>query len=112
MKIFFNIVLAAIAIVLAVNILSNIEKQQVDTIKHTFAIEKHKEYVESINTYTLIPKRYGLDTIKVQAQSTEQLISDKVMYGERISEYTEYIVFITNNRIQYSVSMDDYELQK
>lgn len=112
MKIAINIILAAVAIVLAVNILSNIEKSQVDTIKHTFAIEKAKEFQESINTYTLIPKIFGLDTIKVQAQSAEQLVVDKVMYGERISEHTKYIVFIVNNRIQYAVSMNDYELQK
>ena len=72
MKIAINIILAAVAIVLAVNILSNIEKSQVDTIKHAFAIEKAKEFQESINTYTLVPKTFGLDTIKVQAQSTEQ----------------------------------------
>lgn len=112
MKIATNIILAAIAIVLAVNILSNIEKSQVDTIKETFSIEKAREFQESINTYTLIPKTFGLDTIKVQAQSTEQLVVDKVMYGERISEHTEYMVFVVNNRIRYAVSMNDYELQK
>ena len=112
MKIAINIVLAAIAIVLAVNILSNIEKSQVETIKHAFAIEKAKELQESINIYTLVPKTFGLDTIKVMAQSTEQLIVDKVMYGERISEHTEYIVFIVNKRIRYAVSMNDYKLQE
>lgn len=111
MKIAINIVLAAIAVVLAVNILSNIEKSQVDTIKETFMLEKAKEFQESINTYTLVPKTFGLDTIKVQAQSTEQLVVDKVMYGERISEHTEYIVFIVNNRVRYAVSMNDYELK-
>lgn len=112
MKIATNIILAAIAIVLAVKILSNIEKSQVDTIKETFLIEKAEEFQESINIYTLVPKTFGLDTIKVMAQSTEQLIVDKVMYGERISEHTEYIVFLVNNRIRYAVSMNDYELQK
>lgn len=112
MKIAINIILAAVAVVLAVNILSNIEKSQVDTIKETFAIEKAKEFQESINTYTLTPKTFGLDTIKVQAQSTEQLVVDKVMYGERMSEHTEYIVFIVNNKIRYAVSMNNYELQE
>lgn len=112
MKVFTNIVLAAIAIILAVTISLIFEKSQVDTTKETFTIKKMKMFQESINTYTLTPKTFGLDTIKVQAQSAEQLVVDKVMYGERISEHTKYIVFIVNNRIQYAVSMNDYELQK
>ena len=113
MKTAISIILAVIiGIILVTNIISNINKLQVDTVKETFMLEKAKEFQESINTYTLIPKTFGLDTIRVQAQSTEQLVVDKVMYDKRISEHTEYIVFIVNNKILYAVSMNDYELQK
>ena len=56
MKIFTNIILAALAIVLAINILSNIEKSQVDTIKHAFAIEEAKILDNTLKTFTLVPK--------------------------------------------------------
>lgn len=114
MKTAISIIIAAmiIPVILVTNIISNINKLHVDTVKETFMLEKAKEFQESINTYTLIPKTLGLDTIKVQAQSMEQLIVDKVMHGERISEHTEYIVFVVNNKVLYTVSMNDYELQK
>lgn len=113
MKIFTNIVLTAIAIVLAINILSTrVDKQDVDNIKHTFAIEKAEEFANSLETYTLVPKRIGLDTVKVQAQSYEQVIKDKSVGKKRYSEHTEYWVFIVNNRVRYCCSMDDYEIKK
>ena len=114
MKTAISIILAAmtVGVIFVTNIISNINKLQVDTVKETFMLEKAKEFQESFNTYTLIPKILGLDTIKVQAQSAEQLVVDKVMHGERISEHTEYIVFVVNNKILYTVSMNNYELQK
>ena len=92
MKIATNIILAAIAIVLAVNILSTIEKSQVDTIKHTFAIEETKILNNTLENFILIPKKYGLDTVKIQGHRVDRVLKDITENGKVISEFTEYYV--------------------
>ena len=106
MKIFINIILAAIAIVLAVNILSNIEKSQVDTIKETFAIERASELSE--NAYKLIPKNYGDDTIIIRSQNAQVMYDVDELFGDT----TYYYVFISNNKAIEVVKGEKYRLQK
>ena len=52
MKTAISIIIAAmiIPIILVTNIISNINKLHIDTIKETFMLEKAKEFQESINT--------------------------------------------------------------
>ena len=108
MKIFVNIVLAAVAIVLAVNILSNIEKSQVDTIKETFMLERARE-LSSVNTYKLIPKNYGDDTIKVINVGTFLTLElEENLYQNR----KIYVFLSPNNNLLKAVSSDLYELQE
>lgn len=104
MKIAINIVLAAIAIVLAVNILSSIEKSQVDTIKETFSIERGL----SKNTYKLIPKNYGDDTIVVKSQNAQVIYEVDELFGDT----TYYYVFISNNKAINVVKGEKYRLQE
>lgn len=106
MKIAINIVLAAIAIVLAVNILSNIEKSQVDTIKEVFAIEGANELSE--NTYKLIPKNYGDDTIIVRSQNAQVTYEVDELFGDT----TYYYIFISNNKAIKIVKGEKYRLQE
>ena len=106
MKIFINIILAAIAVVLAVNILSNIEKSQVDTIKETFAIERASELSE--NAYKLIPKNYGDDTIIVRSQNAQVMYNVDELFGDT----TYYYLFISNNKAIEVVKGERYRLQK
>lgn len=106
MKIAINIVLAAIAIVLAVNILSNIEKSQVDTIKETFAIERASGLSE--NAYKLIPKNYGDDTIIVRAQNAQVMYEVDELFGDT----TYYYVFISNNKAIKTIKGEKYRLQE
>lgn len=106
MRIFTNIVLAAIAIVSAVNILSTIEKSQVDTIKETFSIEKASELSE--NTYKLIPKSYGDDTIIVRSQNALVIYEVDELFGDT----TYYYVFISNNKALNVVKGKKYRLQE
>ena len=101
MKVATNIILIAIALYLSVEILSRIDKARVDTIKNTFAIEQ----VTGKN-YTLIPKRYGFDTIKVFGVHEVQTLEVEGMYNT-----VNYWLFITNNKIIKTVNMEDYELQ-
>jgi fibronectin type 3 domain-containing protein len=103
MKIAINIILTAIAIVLAINILSNIEKSQVDTIKETFMLERASE-----NTYKLIPKNYGDDTITVKAQNAQVLYEVDELFGDT----TYYYVFISNNKAINVVRGEKYRLQE
>ena len=106
MKIAINIILAAVAIVLAVNILSTIEKSQVDTIKETFAIERAKELSE--NAYKLIPKNYGDDTIIVRSQNAQVMYDVDELFGDT----TYYYVFISNNKAINIVRGEKYRLQE
>ena len=106
MKIAINIILAAIAIVLAVNILSTIEKSQVDTIKETFAIERASELSE--NTYKLIPKNYSDDTIIVRSQNAQVVYEVDELFGDT----TYYYVFISNNKATNVVRGEKYKLQE
>ena len=106
MKIAINIVLAAIAIVLAVNILSNIEKSQVDTIKETFMLERASELSE--NAYKLIPKNYGDDTIIVRSQNAQVMYEVDELFGDT----TYYYVFISNNKAINVVRGEKYRLQE
>lgn len=106
MKIAINIILAAIAIVLAVNILSTIEKSQVDTIKETFAIEKVSELSE--NAYKLIPKNYSDDTIIVRSQNAQVVYEVDELFGDT----TYYYVFISNNKAINVVRGEKYRLQE
>lgn len=107
MKVAINIILAAIAVVLAVNILSTIEKSQVDTIKETFAIERARE-LSSANAYKLIPKNYGDDTIIVKSQNAQVIYEVDELFGDT----TYYYVFISNNKAIEMVKGEKYRLQE
>ena len=106
MKIAINIILAAIAVVLAVNILSNIEKSQVDTIRETFMLERAREL--SVNTYKLIPKNYGDDTIIVKSQKAQVIYEVDELFGDT----TYYYVFISNNKAIAVMKGEKYRLQE
>lgn len=106
MKIAINIILTAIATVLAVNILSNIKKSQVDTIKETFSIEKARELSE--NAYKLIPKNYGDDTIIVRAQNAQVAYEVDELFGDT----TYYYLFISNNKVINIAKGEKHRLQE
>ena len=104
MKIFANIVLAAIAIVLAVNILSTIDKSKIDTIKDNFNSE-----LPEYKNYTLVPKQWGLDTIKVINVGTFLTLElEENLYQNR----KIYVFLSPNNNLLKAVCSDLYELQE
>ena len=103
MKIFLNIILTAMAIVLAVSILSTISKTQVDNIKYAFNVEQ----VQKGDNYKLIPKKYGLDTCYVFNIQKIQEIPVEGRFG-----ICYYKVFISNNEILHMFKTDEYELIK
>ena len=104
MKIFTNIVLAAIAIVLAINILSTIDKSKIDTIKSNFNSE-----LPEYKNYTLIPKQWGLDTIKVINVGTFLTLElEENLYQNR----KIYVFLSPDNDVLKAVSSDLYRLQE
>lgn len=104
MRIFANIVLAAIAIVLAVNILSTIDKSKIDTIKNNFNSE-----LPEYKNYTLIPKQCGLDTIKVINVGTFLTLElEENLYQNR----KIYVFLSPDNDLLKAVSSDLYRLQE
>ena len=104
MKIFTNIILAAIAIVLAINILSTIDKSKIDIIKDNFNTE-----LPEYNNYILIPKQWGLDTIKVFNVGTFLTLE----LEENLYENRKIYVFLSpNNDLLKAVSSDLYRLQE
>lgn len=99
MKVATNIILIAIALYLSIEVLSKIDKSKVDGIKDTFAVEQ----VTGKN-YTLVPKRYGLDTVNVfNVHNIETL--------EIQSTFNTYKLFISNNELVYAMNTEDYEVK-
>ena len=104
MRIFVNIVLAAIAIVLAINILSTIDKSKIDTIKNNFNTE-----IPEYKNYILIPKQWGLDTIKVINVGTFLTLElEENLYQNR----KIYVFLSPDNDLLKAVSSDLYRLQE
>lgn len=101
MKIATNIILIAIALYLSIEVLSKIDKSKVDGIKNTFTVE---EVVG--NNYTLIPKRYGLDTLHIYGV---QRIQEFPMQGRFGTHF--YKAFLSNNEILNIVDTEDYEVK-
>lgn len=101
MKIFANIILAAIAIVLSINIFNSlIDKSDVQELRNKFTTEEIE--------YVLVPKIYGKDTITIKAQNATVLYEVDELFGDTTYNY----IFITNNKAIQAVSGKEYRLQE
>lgn len=101
MKIFANIILAAIAIVLSINILNSlIDKSDVQELRNKFTNNEIE--------YKLVPKIYGKDTVTIKAQNATVIYEIDELFGDTIYSY----VFITNNKVIEAVSGKEYRLQE
>ena len=69
------------------------------------------EQVDNYINYTLIPQRYGLDTLCIKAQSAEELVVTKWFLDQTSQIETNYIVFIENNKVKTAVNKQDYQLK-
>lgn len=69
------------------------------------------EQVSNYINYTLIPQRYGLDTLCIKAQSAEELMVTRWFLDQTSQIETNYIVFIENNKIKTAVNKRDYQLK-
>lgn len=69
------------------------------------------EQVDNCISYTLIPQRYGLDTLCIKAQNVEELMVTKWFLDQTSQVETNYIVFIENNKIKTAVNKRDYQLK-
>lgn len=69
------------------------------------------EQVDNYINYTLIPQRYGLDTLCIKAQSVEELTVTRWFLDQTSQVETNYIVFIENNKIKTAVNKRDYQLK-
>lgn len=69
------------------------------------------EQVGNYINYTLIPQRYGLDTLCIKAQSAEELMVTRWFLDQTSQIETNYIVFIENNKIKTAVNKRDYQLK-
>lgn len=101
MKIFANIILAAIAIVLSINIFNElIDKSDVQELRNKFTTNEIE--------YVLVPKVFGKDTITIKAQNAAVLYEVDELFGDTTYNY----VFISNNEAIEAVSGKEYRLQK
>ena len=103
MKIFTNIILAALAIVLAINILARIDENKVQHIKNAFITTDVTD-----KEYKLIPKNYGDDTITVKAQNAAVIHEVDDLFGDT----TKYYIFISNNEVINAIRGEKYRLQE
>lgn len=101
MKIFANIILAAIAIVLSINIFNSfIDKSDMQELRNKFTTEEIE--------YKLVPKIYGKDTVTIKAQNATVVYEIDELFGDTIYSY----IFITNNKVIEAVSGKEYRLEK
>lgn len=101
MKIFANIILAAIAIVLSINIFNSfIDKSDMQELRNKFTTEEIE--------YKLVPKIYGKDTVTIKAQNATVIYEVDELFGDTIYSY----IFITNNEVIEAVSGKEYRLQE
>ena len=77
---------------------------KIDTIKNNFTTE-----LPEYKSYTLVPKQWGLDTIKVINVGTFLTLElEENLYQNR----KIYVFLSPNNNLLKAVSSDLYELQK
>ena len=69
------------------------------------------EQADCYINYTLIPQRYGLDTLCIKAQHVEELMVTRWVLDQTSQVETNYIVFIENNKIKTAVNKRDYQLK-
>lgn len=100
MRIFINIVLTVIAIILTVTVL---DKSKLQRLKDAYV----EETVYN-NKYTLIPKNYGDDTIIVKSQNAQVIYEIDELFGDT----TYYYLFISNNKAIRAVKGEKYRLQE
>lgn len=77
------------------------------TEEEEVTVEQSENYIN----YTLIPQRYGLDTLCIKAQSVEELMVTRWFLDQTSQVETNYIVFIENNKIKTAVNKRDYQLK-
>lgn len=77
------------------------------TEEEEVTVEQPENYIN----YTLIPQRYGLDTLCIKAQSVEELMVTRWFLDQTSQVETNYIVFIENNKIKTAVNKRDYQLK-
>lgn len=77
------------------------------TEKEETTVEQSENYIN----YTLIPQRYGLDTLCIKAQSVEELMVTRWFLDQTSQVETNYIIFIENNKIKTAVNKRDYQLK-
>ena len=76
------------------------------SIRETFMLERAREL--SVNTYKLIPKNYGDDTIIVKSQKAQVIYEVDELFGDT----TYYYVFISNNKAIAVMKGEKYRLQE
>lgn len=105
MKDFLGIVF--VSIVLSVFLVLICEPKEIKEEKEETAVEQVDNYIN----YTLIPQRYGLDTLCIKAQNVEELMVTRWFLDQTSQVETNYIVFIENNKIKTAVNKRDYQLK-
>lgn len=98
--------------ILAVSLLFGVMVKVICKPKPTMEEEETAvEQVDNYINYTLIPQRYGLDTLCIKAQSVEELMVTRWFLDQTSQVETNYIVFIENNKIKTAVNKRDYQLK-
>ena len=95
-----------VSIVLSVFLVLICEQKEIKEEEET-AVEQVDNYIN----YTLIPQRYGLDTLCIKAQNVEELMVTRWFLDQTSQVETNYIVFIENNKIKTAVNKRDYQLK-
>lgn len=87
-------------------------KSDVARIRMQVVNEQLDAYTKELKEYTLIPKKPGLEALKIIAKEKQQIRYEKREDGKIQTEFTPYWAIIHKDRIIFTYHMDDYSVME
>ena len=87
-----------------------VTREDIAKIKRDALREQSDAYLKESKEFTLIPKKSGLDAIKIVAKEKQQIRYDKRESGKIITEFTPYWAIINKDCILFTYHQDDYSV--
>lgn len=85
-------------------------KNDVARIRMQVVNDQLEAYTKELKEFTLIPKKSGLEAMKITAKERQQIQYQKREDGKVQTEFTPYWALIYKDRIIFTYHTDDYSV--
>ena len=85
-------------------------KSDIARIRIQVVNEQSEAYTKELKEFTLIPKKPGLEAMKIIAKERQQIRHEKRENGKIQTEFTPYWALIYKDRIIFTYHADDYSV--